>query len=83
MFMRGADRVLEKTSVSCKVFLNHYSEHTVYIHNTYTLDKEEQLPAFTLPGLEDCLGRQEAEAGSGGRPGGSHESCMVRSKNGV
>lgn len=75
--MKGADRVLQKASVSCKVFLNHYSEHTVYIHNTYTLHKEEQLPAFTLPGLEDCLDRQEAGGGVGW--GGS----MERSRNGV
>lgn len=63
-FKTAADRRLQKASVSRKVFLNYYSEHTVYIRNTYATHKEEQFPAVRLPGwriawLGRELGRRE------------------------
>lgn len=48
-FKTTADR-LQKASVSCKVFLNHYSVQTLYIRNIYTPNKEEWFPAVRLPG---------------------------------
>lgn len=54
-FKTTADRRLQKASVSCKVFLNHYSVHTVYNRNTYNPDKEDCFPTVGLPGLKNCL----------------------------
>lgn len=59
-FDTAADSRLQKPSASCKVFLNHYNEHTVYICNTYTPDKE--FPMVTPPGLDDCLVEEVRES---------------------
>lgn len=48
-FKTTADR-LQKASVSCKLFLNHYSVQTLYIRNIYTPNKEEWFPTVRLPG---------------------------------
>lgn len=52
-FKTTADR-LQKASVSCKVFLNHYSVQTLCIRSIYTPDKEEWLPTVWRPGKQEA-----------------------------